>query len=519
MKYRVSTALVAALGLAACAVPAESTEDLGARGDALVNRNCTSTTGAFANRSPRFYVSAQTLTPEASRSTAFGESTLVIPPGTTKTTISTTPRLLSARVSVIGPPLAFGGQGNVTLALIVKASDGSTLCRQDVTVVSKSTVGIPVDGAIPGPTNYPMTCSFDHDTRGLPVTARLELSAFAETGGGQTAAGADGPMPTFTQQHCQIEHGWCVHPGARLLSLDINGDGKTDHLCHTASTSHLQVNVTPSSGVPDDVPDYDFAGFCGGTDVLLTGDVNNDGGDDLVCVTPSTRRVRVKIADRRAGFPAYAGTAETITAPTGVPCNSPQLGDFDGDGRADLLCDRGDGARTSDIVFVNTEARFLGRDGRTSNVAPPCATSLRPGDRFYVGDFNRDGRDDLFCHRPGFTNTVRLAATNGTFPTSMAQSAGAFCTHTGGRIAIADADGDGRKDLVCLTSGYVHVDLASASSPIFGGSPERSFAAGFCPTGGEVTAVDYRGDDHDGLTCQVPAVAPGFGRITLQPRL
>src|SRR5690606_18535484 len=91
------------------------------------------------------------------------------------------------------------------------------------------------------------------------------------------------------------------------------------------------------SGEPDDAPHFTSHGFCGAaSEVLLAGDVNADGRDDLVCVNTATRAVRVDLSSASFLYDGITDISSTPAAATG--CYRPQLGDFNGDGRADLLC-------------------------------------------------------------------------------------------------------------------------------------------------------------------------------------
>ncbi len=507
--------------------PVES-ENVGEQSEALVSR-CVSGSTSFAGPSSAFRVSADVVAAGESRPpAATTTSTVVIPVGRTQTTITTTPRL-DAGLGLIGAPLVSWEEANVRLRLVVTASDGTVLCDQPRDVLNRSTPGGVVTDSVPSATPFPMSCTFSHPPTGQTVSARLEMSAYAFAGGptaGEAHASgriaAHYSLPSVTRTSCSSEIGWCVHAGARLLSLDIDGDGKTDHICHTPATSHIQVNTSPPSGTPDDTVDFDVLAFCGGSDVLATGDVDRDGHDDLVCVTPSTGRVRVNFASLSGSRWIFTGGTNAETNPVARRCFDPVLADFNDDGRADLLCTSGAPLHTPAIFFASTTSQFL----TASASPPPACINVRTGLNTYAaGDVDGDGQADLVCNsKPSSTaaadTTVRIANPPVFFGAPVGFSAptslGVFCSHTGARLVMADTNGDRRDDLVCLTtgSGFVHVATAGA-----GGVFAPAFASGsdpdFCMGGGPLTVVDYTGSGREGLTCQVPAAGTTLGRIEL----
>ncbi len=534
MKSQLSILSLGLLAFTACAGPevgapgsepgeSEAPQDVETRTDPLV-QSCTTRSGTFALRTPSFSVSADVVgVGDSNPPPAVGESTLVIPAGNTNTTVTMTPQL-EAGIGLIGSPPSTWLEASSTLALDILDSSGANICHNQVDILRRS--GAPLTASLPDPTALPISCRFDHASSGQTVTARLTMSAFARVAPlppfplpGEAHARARltwrGTMPTVSQSNCSPRIAWCVHAGARLISLDANGDGKTDHLCHTSSTSHLMVNVTPSSGVPDDVTDFDVLGFCGGSDTLVTGDVNRDGRDDLICVNPFTHRVRVSFARvTRPGTAdrVYNGVVDRDTTVAGRQCHRPRVADFNGDGADDLLCD------TSIVPGGTVEKSFSDGNGNffsaTATGLPGCSNP-RNANGYLAGDVDGDGQADIICNRASSTE-IRLGMA------SRPASAGVFCTHTDSRLTLANADGGAAQELVCLTrgSGYIHV-LGRTGPDAFDAIFARGSDARFCPGGDPVTAVDYAGTGRSGLTCQVPAAPSGspLGTISVLPRL
>lgn len=522
-------ALAAVSLLSSCGVPLEGEEAaeapvVSSNEEELIISGCTGSTSSWdSNSNPTMSTSVHVLAAGASDGPSqFARETLVIPQGTRRTTITTSPRIDSAAVTTyVASPLPAGwSEANITLYLRVMKPDGTVVCESTRRVLESWVTAWSDTRSLAAPTVFPMSCTFDHDTTGATLTAEIKMRGFGAVASGipgEAHAQGFGWYSNVTQQHCtSMRYAWCLGEGSRLLSLDINGDGRTDHVCHSGAS--IAQNITPSTGVPDDVPNFTSTGFCAGsTEVLVSGDVNADGRDDLVCVNTATREVRVNLS---SATNVYDGSAEiTSVASTTSSCFQPLMADFNGDGRADLLCLNGMFAGTPSIELGNTAGTFTSPD-----FTVPACTILRATGLFFVnsgsyhaGDVNADGRADLVCH-DGATGAGRLfvrhADTLGRFNGPIVSDIPGWCSHATSRFTMADANGDGRKDFMCLTANTGHVMATFASNTgtfVFG--TDRSTFANFCIGGGSFTAVDYDNDNSEGLTCQQASPAS----ITLLP--
>lgn len=119
------------------------------------------------------------------------------------------------------------------------------------------------------------------------------------------------------------------------------------------------------------------------------------------------------------------------------------LGDFNGDGRTDMLCHR---RTTGDnwVSLANADGSFSGTTWHNKKLKW-CGHG---GARFLVGDFNGDGRSDMFCY-DSKTKWVALAQPGGSFKGTSSRVATGWCSHAGSSIYVADFNGDLRDDLLC----------------------------------------------------------------------
>lgn len=220
---------------------------------------------------------------------------------------------------------------------------------------------------------------------------------------------------------------------------DVNQDGRLDAVFPNGPDSTVIVmpgDGTGRFGAPITSP----APFAGASWVHLA-DLNLDGKLDYVMVGLSipgdsfaSRRVAYALGNGSGGF----GTPTTID--TGRVVTKSRLGDFNGDGRADLMIAGFDG---SIMVFAGN-----GVGGFSAGVV--VATVTAGSAEVAVADFNGDGRlDAALCYpsgvRDGRVFSVMLGRGDGTF-TMGADRYPAPSRSCG--ITTGDLNGDGRPDIV-----------------------------------------------------------------------
>jgi hypothetical protein len=195
---------------------------------------------------------------------------------------------------------------------------------------------------------------------------------------------------------------------------DFDGDGDLDLLATLGSWRHPIALFLEDGSLQRAV----VLGSLGDTTGALAADVDGDGRDELAL--RSAAQLRVLRLERNGGLTPIRSEAIPASARV-VPA------DLDGDGAASLVVyDPATGALTERLAERNADFGVI-----------------RPLHTLHAGDFNGDGRDDLWIQAaPGPNAELWLMQAGGGFtvaPVSLGRSVGA--------AAVADVNGDGRADL------------------------------------------------------------------------
>jgi RHS repeat-associated protein len=178
-------------------------------------------------------------------------------------------------------------------------------------------------------------------------------------------------------------------------TLDFNGDGKDDWYC-TGMTGPQAFNVFLSTGSSFSFPSYGNLNnsFCD-WDGYVLGDLNGDGRTDAYC----------KWNGKVAWSTGSLFLVDTVSFATSCTTGTLFAADVDGDGASELVCNN-TGAGNDDIQV----RKWHGNADGSEALGPIetwrtdwCSGNVIPG------DFNGDGRTDLLC--PSLPTPVAVAGT------------------------------------------------------------------------------------------------------------
>ncbi|MGC2401858.1 MAG: FG-GAP-like repeat-containing protein [Acidobacteriaceae bacterium] len=273
------------------------------------------------------------------------------------------------------------------------------------------------------------------------------------------------------------------------------------------SVGTLQTGFTSSQNYP--IANMDN-GQTGGTIGPAIGDFNGDGRPDFAVPTNGGQIV-ILLGNGDGTF--TNGTPISTTSP--FTPTSAVVGDFNGDGKQDLAVLSAQGTGSVNI--------YLGRGDGTFQTARnfPVAGSTSASRLLAMGDFNRDGIEDLVATNSGLNNVaVILGNGDGTFNAPAYYGAPSAPWN----VVVADINNDGILDLAVASD-------SSASATILQGNGDGTFkAAILIPTGaqqvGSVALGDFNGDGYlDLATTSAPdnavyillnkgTATPSFGSAT-----
>ena len=257
---------------------------------------------------------------------------------------------------------------------------------------------------------------------------------------------------------------------------DVNGDGRDDILVG-AVNAHID-GTAPGAA-------YVVYG-AGGTVEHVRNDFNGDGISDILW-----RSDDGTLVDWLANTPANGGftsnywhSIRTMSADWSIAAT----GDFNGDGRSDILWRNDDG----------TIADWLGnRAGGFSRTA--ASTTATPTDWSIVGagDFNGDGRTDILWRNGAGTITDWLGTASGDFTRNWANAAANVSL--GLQVAgTGDFNGDGREDILWRSAAGVITDWLGQANGGF--TNNSSVAASGVPASWTIVGTgDFNGDGRDDI--------------------
>jgi hypothetical protein len=368
-----------------------------------------------------------------------------------------------------GPPYATG-YGAGTADLVVSDLDGDG--NDDVLVGSSGAgfYGASInsqgqtqillgrgDGTLASPPSFgnavPALADFDGDGHvdliALDTSGTTGVHALLGDGQGSFH---DGPPSTF-------DFSFFVQDIQAWVAADFDNDGKADLLAVTGTLSppysgtlhlrHGNGDGTFASSGADVAADVSFglSGYRNGT-IPAVADFDGDGTRDLALIGYATSNAGVYVYHGTgSGSFAAAQTVDATLASDSNPPSAVVAGDIDGDGKPDLVAI--DAGRPYDSTPASGGVRIYRNLGGSFAAVATLSGAPYP-DALALGDTNGDGRLDLLVTGAAQafgsdTLYVYLGNGNATFQAPITISLDDIFF---GSIALGDADGDGKPDLV-----------------------------------------------------------------------
>ncbi len=191
------------------------------------------------------------------------------------------------------------------------------------------------------------------------------------------------------------------------------------------------------------------------------------------------------------------GLRAAVNYPTGAGPRSMAVGDFNGDGKPDLIVSNSNGGSVS-VLLGNGDGSFQAPMNSSLGITPGALA---------VGDFNGDGKADVAVANSG-TNVIRIILGNGdgTFQTGVSVTTSSSNSVVALALTVGDFNGDGKPDFASGNS----VSNSSALSVLLGnGDGTFQAAVNYAAPGyaSSVAVGDFNGDNKPDLAFATPGAA------------
>ncbi|MBP6942300.1 MAG: VCBS repeat-containing protein, partial [Syntrophorhabdaceae bacterium] len=220
--------------------------------------------------------------------------------------------------------------------------------------------------------------------------------------------------------------------------VDINGDGKTDIIHLIKNTNAWRVLFSNGNGTFTPGPDVAIPNVnTYGSPHFSFGDFNADGKADIIHLTTGGLW-RVLLSQGNGTF--IPGPDVAIPGPYSYSSPFWSYADFNGDGKTDIIYHTTGG--TWKVMFSNGDGAFTASSG--VSIPGPYSYSYP---FWHYGDFNGDGKADIISLTTGNAWVVYFSNGNGTFTAGSGTIIPNAYQHAYPFWSYADFNGDGRTDI------------------------------------------------------------------------
>jgi hypothetical protein len=334
----------------------------------------------------------------------------------------------------------------------------------------------PLRGGIPSTTVFPMMAVGDFNNDGLLDLAAViqddnTVLVFLGNGDGTLASRRDIALPASGGM-------------AAAVVADLNGDGKKDLALaqfNQPSQGPIQGFITSLLGNGDSTFQTPVSGPTSdiGINGIVAADFNADGKTDLATAS----------VDADGGLAVFLGNGDgtfgspisSLTGLTGLNLGPMVAGDFNRDGKSDLVVVSEDDAATNSSPMYMLLSKGDGTFQETFlyNLSYGSVPGLA------TADLNNDGKLDLIAGDPNQV-LVFLGHGDGSFDAPVSYATNNSFSSS---VVVGDFNGDGKLDIVAVTSGQIL---------FFAGNGDGTFRAPVLTStslnGVQLVAGDFNGD-------------------------